>query len=51
VLDTVDAVVDIKKLKQATREIVKDESRDMDDKAFQKLQKELTEACTVELKK
>jgi F-type H+-transporting ATPase subunit alpha len=51
VLDSVDAVVDIKKLKQATRELVKDQSRDMDDKAFQKLQKELTEACTVELKK
>jgi F-type H+-transporting ATPase subunit alpha len=51
VLDTVDAVVDIKKLKQAARELLKDKDRDLDDKAFQKLQKELAEASTVELKK
>jgi F-type H+-transporting ATPase subunit alpha len=51
VLDTVDAVVDIKKLKQAARELVKDQDRDIDDKAYAKLQKELTVASAVELKK
>ncbi len=50
VLDTVDAVVDIKKLKQAAREL-EVQDRDIDDETYQKLQKEMTEACAVELKK
>jgi F-type H+-transporting ATPase subunit alpha len=50
-LDAGEAVVDIKQLKQAVKEIVKDQSKDMDDKTFTALKAEVAKAGYVELKK
>jgi F-type H+-transporting ATPase subunit alpha len=50
-LDAGEAVVDIKKLKQAAGAIVKDQPKDMDDKTFDSLKAEVAEASYVELKK
>lgn len=51
VLDSVEAVVDIKKLKAAVRDIPDDFPKDADDKQFDKLKADLLEVSTVELKK
>ena len=50
-LDSGDMVIDVNKLKQAARAATKDQSRDVDDKTFEKLKKDVLDACATELKK